>query len=278
VGKHPHEILFSADGKRAYVSDNGILWMTNPGEGGNTISIIDLQTRQRSGVIDLGEYRRPHGMDLDRKRNRLITTIENPAGLLLIDLNTNKVIRKYDTQGPAPHMAAFGPDGEWAFASNTGGSTVAAIHLASGRTEVIETGKRPQGSALSPDGKLLYVGNSDGKTVSVIDTTRRQVVRTIQLSAGPGRVALTPDGKTLVYNASDRESVTFVDAATGQEMTVVPIGGRALSLTMSRDGKWAYAGIQDQDRVVVLSAPDRRITHVIATPKNSGPDPALPLP
>jgi YVTN family beta-propeller protein len=278
VGQHPHEIVLSADGKHAYVSDNGILWMTNPGEGGNTISIIDLQARSRSGVIDLGNYRRPHGMDLDRRRNRLITTIENPAGLLLIDLNNNRIVRKYDTGGPAPHMALFGPDGEWAFASNTGGTTVAAIHLASGKTELIESGKRPQGSVLSPDGRHLYVGNSDSASVSVIDTARRTLIRTIPLSAGPGRVALTPDGKTLVYNASDRNAAAFVDVETGRETSVVPIGGRALSLTMSRDGRWAYAGIQDQDRVVVLSIPDRRISYVIATPKQSGPDPALPLP
>ena len=34
VGKHPHEIRFSPDRRLAYVSDNGILWMTDPGEGG----------------------------------------------------------------------------------------------------------------------------------------------------------------------------------------------------------------------------------------------------
>ena len=59
VGKHPHEIIFSPDRKQLYISDNGILWMTEPGEGGNTISIIDVATMKRTGVIDLGSYRRP---------------------------------------------------------------------------------------------------------------------------------------------------------------------------------------------------------------------------
>ena len=39
VGKHPHEAVLSPDGKFLYVTDNGILWMTDPGEGGNTVSI-----------------------------------------------------------------------------------------------------------------------------------------------------------------------------------------------------------------------------------------------
>ena len=66
VGKHPHELALSPDGKLLYVSDNGMLWMTDPGEGGNTISIIDIGQRKRIGAIDLGKYRRPHGLDIDR--------------------------------------------------------------------------------------------------------------------------------------------------------------------------------------------------------------------
>jgi DNA-binding beta-propeller fold protein YncE len=54
VGVHPHEIVLSPDKRYAYVSDNGILWMTNPGEGGNTISIIDLKNMKKAGVISLG--------------------------------------------------------------------------------------------------------------------------------------------------------------------------------------------------------------------------------
>src|SRR3989442_5222782 len=53
VGKHPHELALSPDGKYLYVSDNGMLWMTDPGEGGNTISIIDICQRKRVGSIDL---------------------------------------------------------------------------------------------------------------------------------------------------------------------------------------------------------------------------------
>ena len=54
VGTHPHEGILSPDGRYLYVTDNGILWMTNPGAGGNTISIIDVKGRSKAGVIDLG--------------------------------------------------------------------------------------------------------------------------------------------------------------------------------------------------------------------------------
>src|SRR5688572_32608846 len=58
IGEHPHEIVVAPDNRTAYVSDNGILRMQYAGEGGNTISIVDLKDRKKIGVIDLGNYRR----------------------------------------------------------------------------------------------------------------------------------------------------------------------------------------------------------------------------
>ncbi len=277
VGTHPHEVLLSPDGKLLYVSDNGMLWMTDKGEGGNTISIVDIARRQRVGVIDLGAYRRPHGMDLDPKTGRMVCTIENPHGLLLIDTNSRKVLRKYDVQGTAPHMVVLGPGAEWAYVSNSGTHTIAAVHLATGKVKLIPTGERPQGGTLSRDGKRLYLTNSDGNSISVVDTQKNERVATIQTGKGPGRVCLTPDGKTLVYNLQPGEGVGFADLATMREVKVLPLPGKPLSLTMTPDGKIAYAGIQDSDKIAVISVPDRKILKIFDTPKGNGPDPVLPL-
>jgi YVTN family beta-propeller protein len=277
VGQYPHEIVRSPDGRHAYVSDNGILWMTNPGQGGNTISIIDLEKRTKVGAISLGAYRRPHGMDLDPKTNRMVVTIENPHGLLLIDLAGRKVLRKYDTGGAAPHMVLLSPDRQYAYVSNTGSNTIGIVHLESGKVKTIATGGRPQGGALSPDGALAYITNSDGNSISILDTRSQQIVGTIATGKGPGRIAVTPDGRTLVYNLQAGQAVGFADAATRKQTAVVPIGGDPLSLTMSRDGAFAYAGIQDQDKVVIVSVKDRKVTRTFQTPKGAGPDPVLPL-
>jgi DNA-binding beta-propeller fold protein YncE len=42
VGKHPHEFVVSTDGRYAYTTDNGSMLLETPGQGGNTISIVDL--------------------------------------------------------------------------------------------------------------------------------------------------------------------------------------------------------------------------------------------
>ena len=95
VGAYPHEMVFSPDRRLLYVTDNGMLWMTDKGAGGNTISIIDVKTRQKAGVIDLGSFRRPHGIAVVHGTGELIVTIENPFGLLRIDPPARKVVRSY---------------------------------------------------------------------------------------------------------------------------------------------------------------------------------------
>jgi YVTN family beta-propeller protein len=277
IGEHPHEIVLAPDKRHAYISDNGILWMQYAGEGGNTISIVDVRDRKKVGVIDLGNYRRPHGMDLDAKRNRLVCTIENPDGLLLIDLNTRKVLRKYDVQGQDPHMVILSADGQYAFVSNTSTATIAAIHLDSGKTKLIPTDKRPQGAVRSHDGKTIYLTNSEGNSVVILDVAKQEITGRIAAGNGPGRVVLTPDGKTLIYNLQAGEGMAFADIASRKQTHEFRLPGQPLSLTMSPDGRYVYAGVQDKDTVVVASVAERRIVRTFQTPKDAGPDPVLAL-
>lgn len=278
VGTHPHEIVLAPDGKHAYVSDNGILWMTYAGEGGNTISIVDVKARTKVGVIDLGKYRRPHGMTIVPKTGQLLSTTENPDGLVLVDPAQKKVLRFYDVKGADPHMVMLGPGAEYAYVSNTGTGTVAAVHLASGNVKLITVDARPQGGVLSADGRLLYITNSEGNSISIIDTAKNERVGTIATGQGPGRVVLTPDGKTLVYNLQQGSGAGFADVATRKEVKRISLPGKPLSLTTSPDTKYAFAGLQAEDKIAVISIAERRLVRVVDTPKGAGPDPVLVLP
>jgi YVTN family beta-propeller protein len=278
VGKHPHEIALSPDGQWAYVSDNGILWMTDPGEGGNTISIIDVRRWVRAGVIDLGKYRRPHGIDIDNRTGRLFVTVENPDGLLSIDPKQKKILRAYDVKGDSPHMVKLDAAGEWAYVSNTHSSTLAAVNLATGATQLIAVGARPQGATLSKDGRLIYLTNSDGNSISIIDTASKRQVGTIPTGQGPGRVALTADGRRLVYNLQKDNALGFADLAKRVQTHVVALPGPPLSLHLDPSGETAYTGVQSLDKVVAVSVKDAKIVRIIDTPKGSGPDAVVPMP
>jgi YVTN family beta-propeller protein len=172
VGTFPHEMVLSPDRRLLYVTDNGLLWMTDQGGGCNTISIVDVRARAMAGVIDLGHYRRPHGIAVVPETGQLVVRIENPFGLLLIDPVGRKVLRRYEVKGQHPHMVLLGPNAETAWVSNAGSGEVAVINLASGEVEnIIPVGKDPQGGVITKDGKRIYVTNHAGNTISIIKTT-----------------------------------------------------------------------------------------------------------
>src|SRR5580693_4244933 len=55
-GPDPHEVIASADGKTAYISNYG-------GGSYNTITVVDLLNQKTLPIIDLGALRGPHGLE-----------------------------------------------------------------------------------------------------------------------------------------------------------------------------------------------------------------------
>jgi YVTN family beta-propeller protein len=277
VGKHPHEMVLSPDGRHVYVTDNGVMLLTDSGEGGNTVSIVDVARRERVGVVDLGRFRRPHGIALDGPTGRLLVTTELPDRLLVLDPATRRVVRDYDTRGRTSHMVTLGPGGRVAYVSNSASGQVAAIDLESGEATVIDTGASPQGGVLAPDGRHAYLTSRDAGSIAILDTSSRRKVGTIDTGGGPNRVAVTPDGRLLVYSLGKGSAVGFADPKTAEVLGKVPLEGSIVSLSLSPDGTRAYAAAQELDRVYILSVPGRTQIGTIRTPAGAGPDPVIEL-
>ena len=277
VGAHPHEMALAPDGKTLYVSDNGMVWMTDPGNGENTISVVDIPSRRKIATIDLGTHRRPHGIVVDPKTGYVLATTEKPNGLIVVDPVAKKVLKAYDVKGEAPHMVMLSPDSDWAFTSDSNSNQLSVIHLSANDVRVLPAGKYPQGQAFSPDRKTLYVTFAGDNAIGIFDMAKKEFIGRIPVGNYPNRVAVTPDGKTLVYSLQKANAVGFADVATRKQTGEVPADGPTMSVSLSPDGKLAYTGVQEQDKVVVISVADRRVVKRIGTPKGAGPDPALAL-
>ncbi len=280
VGKHPHEMVISKDGRYAYTTDNGTMKIEQKGKGGNSISIIDLHERKRIGKISTEAYYRPHGISLDPVTGVLAVTSELPDRVLLVDPARKKLIRNFETKGKTTHMVTFGPGKSgalFAFACNSGEDTVSVVQLTTGHVKKIVTGQRPEGNVLSPDGALLYVANREANTMSIIDTERQAVINEMKTSSGPVRVAITPDNRTLVYAAMRDRLIEFVDLGTRQISGKVALKGEPVSIAVSKDGKYAFASAEADDIVYVVSVPDRKLIREIKTEKGSGPDAVMPV-
>lgn len=271
TGRHPHEMAVSADGRLVFITDNGTMRIEEPGVGGNTVSVVDVNTRTRLAEISLGEFRRPHGIALHPAAGLAVTT-EFPDRLLLIDTASRKITRSFDTGGKTSHIVAWDRQGRWAFVSNAGSQAVAAVDTRTGKVTRIPAGMRPEGSVLSPDGARLYVANRESASITVIDVERRRAAGSIPTGKGPVRIGITPDGRLLVYALMHDRAVEFADTATGKVSGRVVLEGRPVSLHVSARGELAFAAAQDDDVVYVISVAERKILRRIRTPSGSGPD------
>lgn len=279
VRPHPHEMVFSADGRYLYTTDNGTMRIEQEGTGGNFVSIIDVKARKKIGEIDLGKYRRPHGIDLDRATGKLAVTTELPDQLLWIDPKTKKIERTYTTGGKTPHMVVLGPGAKQAYISHSNSGNVTIIDLASGAIKSLPTGTRPEGSVLSSDGKRVYVVNRESAKVTVIDTATQSIAGTIPTSKGPVRISRTPDGKQVIVACMHDEVVEFADTATLKVTgRTEKLPGPLVSLTVSPDGKYAFASAEERGIVYVISIADRKVARKLTLPKDAHPDPVFQLP
>jgi YVTN family beta-propeller protein len=273
VGQHPHEMVLSRDKRFVYTTDNGTMKIEQPGTGGNTVSVIDVASKKRVAQISTGEFRRPHGIDIDPATGHLAVTTELPDKLLIIDPEKRTIVRTYDTKGKTSHMVTFGPGGKFAYVSNSSSANVAAIRLSDGAVTLIPTGNRPEATALSTNGKVLYVCNRESASVSVIDTDKNAVISTIETGKGPVRGKVTRSGE-FVYALMHDKQVGIIDIL-GRERATIPLGGSPVSLTVSADGLTAYASAEEDDTVYVVSIPHRKILKTIKTASGAHPDPVM---
>ena len=278
VGTHPHEIALTPDRKTLYVADNGVMWMTETGPGDNTVSIVDIASMKRTATINLGQFRRPHGITFDPSSGDVYVTTEKPSKLLALDPKALKIIRTYDVKGQAPHIVKLDDKGEWAYVCDTGTGTLSAINLRSGDVISMPSGERPQGQAMSPDGRTIFVANSGGNSISIFNLAEKKNVGRITTSGkAPVRVVVSHDGKTLIYALQEGRSVGFADIASRKELLEIPVGGRPVSMSLSLDGKLAYCSVQEKDEIFIISVTDRKVIRIVHTPKGTGPDPVVPL-
>ncbi len=276
VSDHPHEFVRSADETRLYMTDNGVMQIENAGEGGNKVSIIDLDARERIGEVDLGKWHRPHGIDLCRDGTLLVTT-ENPDQLLVIDVASRAITKEYPTGGETPHIVKCSLDSATAYVSNARSGTVAKIDLASGATELLETGARPEGTTLNKDGSKLFVAHRDADKVVIVDTASWTSLGEIATGKAPVRCGLNTDETVLSYGLFGDAAIGFADVAARKEIGQLKLAGPAVSLEMTEDGETALTCAQDQGVCYVVNVADRAILHEVTVSEGAGPDPALLL-
>ena len=207
VGKMPHNVQVSPDGK--------LVWVTNNGEPGQ--------------AADTSAYK---GMDKGDH-----DAMGKPGAVWAIDTRSDAVVAKVPV-GMHPAHVVVSPDGRFAYVTNGGDNTVSVIDTAAQRlVATIPVGQFPHGLRISPDGKQAYVANLKGGTISVIDTASQKEIAQIPAGKGPARVGFTPDGRFVLVSLSEENAVAVIDPATRKVIRKVAVGTVPIQLYVTPDSR-----------------------------------------
>ncbi|MGC2473403.1 MAG: cytochrome D1 domain-containing protein [Candidatus Sulfotelmatobacter sp.] len=275
VGNDPHEVIASADGKTAYVSNYG-------GGSFNTLAVIDLVGQKALPSIDLGPLKGPHGLEF--KGGKLWFTVEGSKAIGSYDPATQKVDWVLGTGQNRTHMVYVFDDLKHIVTTNVSSGTVSMIEKTPPRTgggppgppggdwdeTVVKVGNGSEGFDVSPDGKEIWVANAQDGTVSVIDATSKKVVDTLKANvASANRLKFTPDGAHVLISGLRMENVVVLDAHTRKPIKQIKVGHGAAGIQMQPDGARAFVACTPDNYVSVIDLKTLEVTGKI----DVGPEP-----
>jgi YVTN family beta-propeller protein len=299
VGDDPHEVIASADGKTAYVSNYGF-------GAFHTLAVIDLVGQTRQPSIDLGALRGPHGLDF--KLGKVWFTAEAAKAIGSYDPASGKIDWIMGTGQDRTHMVYVFADGKRIVTTNVNSATVTIMEKAEGRAggpppgmgpgpgtgpggpppgmggpppggmptppggdwklTVVPVGRGSEGFDVSPDGKEVWVANAQDGTVSVIDIAAKRVTATLAANVpGANRLKFTPDGKLVLI--SPGSALVVLDAATHKEVKRLTAVHGSGGIQMQPDGARAYVACGRDGYVAVI---DLKTLEMVGKVDVAGPD------
>ena len=265
TGDGPHEVVLTGDGSTAIVTDYGAR------VGGNTLTVVDVESMSVTRTIDLGQHYRPHGIAVMPGDELVAVTSEASGHVVLVRIADGEIVSEIPTGHPGSHMLALVADGGTVFTSNMGDHTVSELEVATGElratTRVPST---PEAVGVTPDGSEVWVGSNDRGTVSVVRPGSSEVETALEGFEWPYRVLFTPDMRLVLLPDLGRHELRIVDRTARSELAVLEFPGEGpQGITLSDDARYAFLSLSRAGRLVVIDLESFSVMRSIPT----GPTP-----
>jgi YVTN family beta-propeller protein len=284
VGNDPHEVIASADGKTAYVSNYG-------GGAFNTLAVVDLIAQKPLPQIDLGALRGPHGLDF--AGGKVWFTAEVAKAIGSYDPATGKIDWILGTGQNRTHMIFVAQNLKRIVTTNVNSGTVSIIDKSDRPAgmppgpppgannmqgpppgpgpfgppggdwdeTVVKVGSRSEGFDVSPDGKEIWVANAGDGTISIIDSSAKTVSETLAANVrGANRLKFTPDGKRVFVSSLGNSDLVVLDAATRKEIKRINIGHGSAGILMQPDGTRVFVACSPDNSIAVIDLKTLEVT------------------
>jgi YVTN family beta-propeller protein len=176
VGRFPHHISISSDGKKLAVA--------------------------------LPEF------DFILGHDALHTATDKKGGIAIINAETGNTLLKMALPN-ANYNVVFTPDGKeiWS-ATSTHNGTMYVYDAENGNLKAtIELGADPSEIGFSKDGKYIFVALAESSFVYVLDSSTKKIIKTIKVDLYPTNIWAGLDGKIYVEN-KNASSINIINTAT----------------------------------------------------------------
>lgn len=269
VGREPHNVQISPDGKLAWVTNNGEQAMRGMGKGGRAamksggeVWAIDTESQAVVAKIPVGKHPAHVVLTPDGRFAYVTNGGENTVSV--VDIEARRVAATIPV-GAYPHGIRISPDGHEAYVANLKGGRVSVIDLRETKEVArIPVGKGPAQTGFAPDGRLAFVSLSQENKVALIDPATRKVLKKVSVGTVPIQVYPTPDGRTLlVANQGTKQkpgnTVSVIDLTDSKVVNTVQTGPGAHGVVVDRDGRYAYVSNIYDNTVSVLDVKSAKV-------------------
>jgi len=123
--------------------------------------------------------------------------------------------------------------------------------------------------AFSPDGRYFFYCNEGGSHIAVLDTAKREWIKTIKAGNGPGHPSLSRDGKYLFIVHHNDGVISVVDLAKQENIKDIRIGKgtkQAHASYFTPDNKFFYAVASDDKALAKIDVNRMEVVSTIAVP------------
>lgn len=267
TGQGPHEVVMSKDGRVAVVSDYGA-----QGPGGNTLTVIDVPALRVARTIDLGQYRRPHGLAFLPGDSLVAVTSEATGNVVIAHVAEGAVRRAIPTRQNGSHMVGVVADGSLMYTGNIGSNSVSELNGRTGEfVRTFDVPAQPEAINVTPDGSEVWVGSNATGRVSVLDPRSGTVTTAAEGLGWPYRVLFTPDRALVFLPDLRNEELRVLDRASRRELGRLTFsGGGPQGITVTPDGRWVLQSLSRQARVAIIDVGTRSVVGHI--PAGETPD------
>jgi DNA-binding beta-propeller fold protein YncE len=265
TGNNPHEVVLSADGRTAVITDYGT-------GAAPTLTVIDVPGKRVTRTISLGQYTRPHGIVYLPGDSLVAVTSESTNHVVIVHVASGQVRKAIPTRNPGSHMVGVSADGRRAWTGDMGSHTVSELDLVAGTyLRSIPVPNTPEAINVTPDGREIWVGSNQTGKVSVVDAATGAVTTAAEGVSWPYRVLFTPDTKTVVIPDMRNHEVRFLDRASRRELSRISLPGAGpQGVIMTPDGRYLLESLSTQSQVVVIDMRTRAMVGHI--PAGQTPD------